>query len=225
LYRSLRGDTRAEQNLEALERGSLAPPVSLTGSDLLEAYTVERWSNRLGWLAAPGRVFHAAYEWTDFVSPVACVTALAGLLLAIAFARARPSPSASATPSGRTAWLPRQLVPGLADLWSSHVWRGYATLVLFLFPTLVLAIEVASLAAAPGLGPLTSFESFEVLKVHVVPSSSLADGTASAAARGWVLLSHPHAVAFLGLAAAAALTSLTLHVWRLRELARNPDLG
>jgi hypothetical protein len=93
----------------------------------------------------------------------------------------------------------------------------------FLFPTLVLAIQAASLAAAPGLGPLTSFESFDVLKVYAIPSSySLADGTPSAAARWWVLLSHPHAVVLLGLAAAAALAAIVLHVRRLREDARGP---
>lgn len=224
LYRSLRGDPRAEQNLEALERGSLVPPVALTGSDLLAAYTAERWSSRLGWLAVPGRVFRVLHEGLDLASPVAWVTALAGLLVIAAFPRARPSAAKSAPPSGRMARLARRLVPGLADLWGARVFRGYATLVLFLFPALVLAMQAVSLAGAPGLGPLTSFWSFEVLKVYAVPSSfSLKDGTASAAARWWVLLDHQHATVFLVLAAAAALASIVLHVRRLREDAPRPS--
>jgi tetratricopeptide (TPR) repeat protein/predicted Ser/Thr protein kinase len=218
LYRSLPGDGRAEQNLEALERGRLAPPVPLTGADLLAAYTAERWSSRLVWLTVPGRAFRALYEKADFASPVAWVTALAGLLLAVAFARARPSAADPAPPSGRAARRARRLVPGLADLWSGRVFRGYAMLVLFLFPALVLAMQAASLAGAPGLGPLTSFYSFEVLKVYTLPSSFLrAGGTASAAARWWALLSHPHAAAFLVLAAAAAVALIVLYVRERHE--------
>ena len=155
------------------------------------------------------------YEKADLASPLAWLTVLAGLLLAVAFVRARPSAAEPTPPSGRAARLARRLVPGLADLWGARVFRGYATLVLFLFPALVLAMQAVSLARAPGLGPLTSFWSFEVLKVYAVPSSfSRADGTASAAARWWALLSYPHAAAFLGLAAAAALVSISLHVRR-----------
>ena len=218
LYRSLHGDPRAEQNLDALERGHLAPPVSLTGADLLAAYTAEGWSSRLGWLAVPGRVFRVLYEGMDLASPVAWLTALAGLAVAVAFVRARPSAAESALPSGRMARLAQRLVPGLADVRGGRAFRGYATLVLFLFPALVLAMQVVSLAGAPGLGPLTSFYSFEVLKAYSVPPSFLlADGTASAAARWWVLMSHPHAAAFFGLAAAAAVAAILLHVRRLRE--------
>ena len=84
--------------------------------------------------------------------------------------------------------------------------------------TLVLAIQTASLAAAPGLGLLTSFQRFEELEVYAVPSTyATATGSASAAARWWVLLSHEHAVVFLVLAGAAALAAIVLHVRRLRE--------
>ena len=213
LYRALPGDSRAEQNLEALEKGLLAPPVSLTGDDLVAAYAAEPWLSRLGWLGVPGRVFRALPHGLDLASPAAWLTALAGLLLAVAFARARPSAAVATSPPGRLARLAGRLVPGVADFHRGHVFRGYATLVLFLFPALALAMQVVSLAGAPGIGPLTSFHSFQVLKAYVIPSSFLrADGTASTAARWWVLLSHPHAAAFLVLAAAAAVASVALHV-------------
>jgi hypothetical protein len=215
LYRSLRSDPRAEQNLEALESGRLSPPVPLTGADLLAAYAAEPWSSRLGWLAVPGRAPRVLYGGVDLASPIAWMTALAGLGLAVAFARARPCAAESTPPPGRTARLAGWLLPGISDLWGGRVFRGYATLVLFLFPVLVLVMQAVSLAGAPGIGPITSFYSFEVLKVYAVPSSFLrADGTPSAAARGWVLLSLPHAAVFLGLAAAALLVSISLHVRR-----------
>jgi hypothetical protein len=218
LYRTLSGDPRAEQNLEALERGQLSPPVALTGLDVLEAHGAEHWSSRLAWLAVPGRAFRSLYEWTDLASPVAWVTALGGLLLAAAFLRARPSAPPPTSPSGRLARLVRRLVPGVADLWTGHVWRGYATLAAFLFVTLVLAVQTASLAAAPGLGLLTSFQRFEELEVYAVPSTyTTATGSASAAARWWVLLSHQHATVFLMLVVAAALVAIVLQVRRLRE--------
>jgi len=217
LYRTLRGDRRAEQNLEALERGNLVPPVALTGADLFEAYTAERWSGRLGWLAVPGRVFRVIEE-PDFASPVAWLTALAGFVLAIALARIRPSSTTSVAVPGRKARLMLQLAPGLADLCRSHVWRGYATLVLFLFSALVAAMQVASLAGAPGLGPLSVFQGFDVFKAYVVPAAySPAKDMATAAGRWWVLLSHEHASVFLGLAGTAALACLALHSRSLRR--------
>jgi hypothetical protein len=87
-----------------------------------------------------------------------------------------------------------------------------------LFVTLVLAVQTASLAAAPGLGLLTSFQRFEELEVYAVPSTyTTATGSASAAARWWVLLSHQHATVFLMLVVAAALVAIVPHVRRLRE--------
>jgi hypothetical protein len=87
-------------------------------------------------------------------------------------------------------------------------------------------MQAVGLAGAPGLGPFTSFYSFEVLKVYAVPSSLLrADGTASAAARWWVLLSHPHAPAFLILAAAAAVASIVLLLRKRSEHAGSPGRG
>jgi tetratricopeptide (TPR) repeat protein len=212
LYRSLPGDPRAEQNLEALESGRLSPPAPLTGADLLAAYAAEPWSRRLVWLVAPGRASRVLDGTADFASPVAWVTALAGFLLLVAFARARPHAPEPAPPSGRAARLTRRLVPGLAHIWGGRVVRGYATLVLFLFPALALAMQAVSLAGAPGLGPFTSFYSFEVLKVYPVPSSFLGADGPSAAARWWVLLSHRHATAFFVLVAAAAVASILLQV-------------
>ena len=224
LYRTLSGDPRAEQNLEALERGRLSPPVALTALDLLEAYQAEHWSSRMVWLVVPGRFFRSLYEWTDLASPVAWITALGGLVLVAAFVRTPASVPPPAAPSGKTARRVRQLVPGIADLWTGHVWRGYATLAAFLFATLALVIQVASLSAAPGLGLLTSFKSFEVLEVYAVPSTyATATGSASAVARWWVLLSHQHATVLLMLAAAAALAAIVLHVRRLREDAPRPS--
>ena len=185
LYRTLRGDRRAEQNLEALERGSLVLPVALTGADLFEA--TQRNAGPVGWrwLAVPGRVFHVIEE-PDFASPVAWLTALAGLVLAIALARIRPSSTTSVPVPGRKARLMLQLAPGLADLCRSNVWRGYATLVLFLFSALVAAMQVASLAGAPGPGPLTVFQGFDVFKAFVVPAAySPAKDMATAAGRWW----------------------------------------
>ena len=85
-------------------------------------------------------------------------------------------------------------------------------------------IQVASLAAAPGPGLLTCFKSFGVLEVYAVPSTyATATGSASAVARWWALLSHPHATVLLMLAAAAALAAIVLHVRRLREDAPQPS--
>jgi hypothetical protein len=216
LYRSLRGDRRAEQNLESLERGSLVPPVAMTAVDLFRAYTAEPRSSRLRWLAAPGRVLNAV-ELPDLASPVAWLTGLAGFVLAIAFARIRPSSTASMALPGRKAWLMLRLFPGLADIRNAHVWRGYTTLALFLFAALVAAMQFASLAGAPGLGPLTAFKG-DVFRANMFPAAySSAEGMAAAAGRWWVLLSHEHAAEFLGLAGIAALVCLALHLRSLRE--------
>jgi hypothetical protein len=229
LYRSLPEEPRAERNLDALRRGTLVPPEPLTGADLLAAYSAEPWLSRLGRLAAPGRWLRPAFEWPDFLTPVAWATVLAGALLLLAFARAPALTAAAASsasrPASGTVPLAVRLVPGLADLWTGRVGRGYLTLVLFSFTTLFLGLQLTALAAGPrlGLGLLTSFQAFDPFRIYLVPSVySPSSGTATLADRAWFLLSQPHAMPFLAAVAVSALTYLTLHARRLREFRRQP---
>jgi hypothetical protein len=148
----------------------------------------------------------------------AWLTGLAGFVLAIALARIRPSSATSLAVPERKARLMLRLFPGLADIRNAHAGRGYVTLAPFLFATLVAAMQVASLAGTPGLGPLTAFKSLDVFRADMVPAAySSAGGMAAAAGRWWVLLSHEHAAEFLGLAGIAVLACLALHLRSLRE--------
>ena len=67
LYHSLPDDPRAEQNLDALERSSLTPPVSLTGADLLSAYTRRR--GPVDWAGWPSRAVPSACSTRRRTSP------------------------------------------------------------------------------------------------------------------------------------------------------------
>jgi tetratricopeptide (TPR) repeat protein len=225
LYRSLPGDSRARENVEALQRGNLVPPNPLTETDLWAAYSAQPWQSRLGRLLAPGRWLKSTVGWFDLVTPIVWLTTIAGLGLAALSlwsapgARSRPQESTllGAVPG------PCRFTPGLADVWTGAVPRGYVTLLLFLLAALVVVSAAAGFWAEPGVGPFVSFNrGGGTLNTYLLPSVySDAPGRATLIGRIWILLNQPYAVPTLGLAMLAAVATAVLQARSRRRPRRS----
>jgi hypothetical protein len=222
LYRSLPGDSRARENVEALQRGSLVPPVPLTEADLWAAYSAEPWSHRLGRFLTPARWVRVAFERVDLVTPVVWLTMITGLGLAAAFAWNAPR-ARTRTPEPTllgTVPKPCRVIPGLTDTWSGAVGRGYLALLLFLFSAFVIVSTTAGMGVEPGSGPFASLtRGGDTLSTYLLPSVySAAPGRCTLGGRMWILLNQPYAVSILVLGLLAALGTAVLQVRSLRRL-------
>lgn len=227
LYVSLGEDNRARRNLEALDRGSLAPPEPLTAGDFADAWLAVSPRERLWWLTHSD-AFMRETEWMFTVfAPITLANAmlLAGLLGA--FWRIRRKEASAASPElgsdrslrSRQRRLLTSLTPGVPDLKLGRPARGYLVLGGFMLALTALVGQLTP-GDRPAPGPLTAALSANISAqlLPVPPSESPAD--IPVALRWAVFWAYPHARPFWSLVGLALLASLGLQITAWRDLRR-----
>ena len=229
LYESLPQDSRVATNLDALRKGVLTPPDQLTVDDVFRAYTVAPVSQ---W---PSIFWYGLGHFEISPPPLAVfnVDWIVGVAVLVALWR-RPARTVStpdsARPMGGRSRFARTvsiLVPGLFDLQIGLPWRGMVILELFLFALFagvgqLLARVTYGPVGAPGLA--TANWSASILRSLPFPTQS-GQFDAATRAQHWTLFwAYPSAKLFWSIVALALVTSLALHLARLREIrARSAD--
>jgi hypothetical protein len=218
LYTALSDDSRARRNLEALDKGNLAPPEPLTAGDFGKAWLTLSGQERFWWLTHSD-AFMREIEWMFTVfAPITLANAVLLLGLLIAFWRV-PAGEAAGPPRSRLGRVLEGILPGFPDLSLGRPARGYVVLACCTF---VLTALVGQLTPGdrPAAGPLTAAISTGVsAQLLPVPPSESAGGV-PADLRWTVFWAYPHARLFWALVGVALLVSLGLQFRGWSELRR-----
>lgn len=235
LYQTLSQDPRAQKNLAALDKGELAPPVALTTEDLYRGWAALSWKEFLEYTIKPGQVF--SYFGVLFSPPhpqdylvLLLFLFPAALLLTVAlfvsFLRiSYQGPVAGLPPATRQRkWLAKAayfLLPGAYDMRHGSPLLGYVTAVLFALPLLVCLVQLAMWGVIPAPGMISGMVPNYFRSFPLPTPAGLVDRSAVAAYHFWTFFwAFPYVKVFWTVVALAAVTSLGLHLSRLRRMWR-----
>jgi hypothetical protein len=227
LYADLDDHPRAARNLEALRKGSLVPPESLTAGDLRAAFlqiSWETWGRSIFWFFGEARFIRVPIAFLVLSAH------LLGLVMLAAFVIVRPrvhaAPSSKDHHAGRIKRTAFYLVPGLFDMSRGAAWRGYLAFLTCAFVLLAcLSIQGFLLIFPVEQGPLSWLVRDAYYWIPFPAPPGPPGGEALLLHYYWTFFwGYPYAKLLWSAVALGAVTSLALHVARFGRIRRAGSL-
>ncbi|MCK5055955.1 MAG: protein kinase [Candidatus Aminicenantes bacterium] len=220
LYKTLPHDPRAQENLAALKKGNLIPPVPLTAKDLFHAYkgvSLDKWFKEYV------ELFRSIYLFFRITIIIEILSILFSILLLFTFFRipARKIKELP-PPSGKIRqWFARVsffLIPGMFDIRRGSPFRGWLIISLVSFVLFTGFFEFDFDNPEYSLGIISSWSKDYIYDWFPLPHS-LSQGEDLVEFFKWeIFWSHPGAEIFWSSVILSVIIILVLHIATLRKI-------
>lgn len=241
LYETLLNEPGAQQNLMQIESGSSAIPVRLTSNDIYRACVSVPWETFIQRIWEPGNGLNildsgSAYSFEkpdqeDFGSGFFQIFIMLSVLLFLAFYLIPAQPQTNIRLSdnflkrtmGKSLFF---LLPGSYDIEEGHPFRGFITLLLFVFALFALVTVSLIPSHFPVPGIFTFLQMPHDLYLNSAPfpvPNQHTDVDSVMTYQFWTIFwAYLYAKIFWALVGVSAVTALSLHILRLRTIWRTP---